>query len=176
MSMTWLLVEDDATFRGVLARALERRGHAILQAANTAAALDLAGRTAVTRVVLDLKLGADSGLALIEPLLALQPALKIVVLTGYASIPTAVEAIRRGAHNYLCKPVDIEAVLAAFETESALAVADATASPMSLRRLEWEHIQRVLAEHAGNISSAARALGMHRRTLQRRLAKRPVKD
>ncbi len=175
--MHWLLVDDDDAFRSVLARALARRGHNVVTARDTSSALALARQYPLQQAVLDLKLDGESGLELIEPLLGLRPALRIVVLTGFASISTAVEAIRRGAENYLCKPVDADAVLAAFQ---AAATAASAAAPeparMSLRRLQWEHIQQILNEHDGNISAAARALGLHRRTLQRRLAKRPVKD
>lgn len=177
MPVTWLLVDDDETFRKVLSRALQRRGHQVHVAGDGASALSIATNTPLSRVVLDLKLNQESGLSLIEPLLACQPGLEIIVLTGYASISTAVEAIQRGALNYLCKPVDTEAILAAFaqKPESAV-VPDTDPSRMSLKRLQWEHIQRVLQEHGGNISAAARALGLHRRTLQRRLSKRPVKE
>ncbi|MGH8455249.1 MAG: response regulator transcription factor [Nevskiales bacterium] len=172
----WLVVDDDAAFCAVLSRALTRRGHAVVTACDAASALHLAGQHPLSHAVLDLKLGTDSGLELIGPLLRLRPGLRIVVLTGYASISTAVEAVRRGACNYLCKPVDAQTVLAAFVGEHAHPdPAGVAQSPISLRRLEWEHIQRILTEHAGNISAAARTLGMHRRTLQRRLAKRPVR-
>jgi two-component system response regulator RegA len=175
MMAQWLLIDDDASFTVALARALSRRGHAVVTAQDAATALALAEQHPLRQAVLDLKLGSESGLELIEPLLRRRPGLHIVVLTGYASIATAVEAIRRGAQNYLCKPVDAEAVLAAFR-QNATPVDVAPNSPrMSLRRLQWEHIQRVLNEHGGNVSAAARALGLHRRTLQRRLAKRPVK-
>lgn len=175
---TWLVADDDASFCKVLARALERRGYATLTAPDAAATLKAAEQYPLTHVVLDLKLGADSGLDIIRPLLKLRPRVRIVLLTGYASIPTAVEAIQRGAYNYLCKPVDASMVVAAFEDKALEMERPATdaESPMSLRRLEWEHIQRILAEHQGNISAAARALGMHRRTLQRRLAKRPARE
>lgn len=172
----WLIVDDDTSFCAVLARALARRGHHAVTAQNSASALHRLEQHPIRQIVLDLKLGADSGLALIEPLLQLRPQARIVVLTGYASIPTAVEAIRRGAHHYLCKPVDTDAILAAFAAQAAPVEPGDADSPMSLRRLEWEHIQRILTEHAGNISAAARALGLHRRTLQRRLSKRPVRD
>jgi two-component system, response regulator RegA len=177
VSIRWLLVDDDEAFRSVLSRALQRRGHVVHVAADSVTALDIATNTALERVVLDLKLNQESGLALIKPLLACQPGLEIVVLTGYASISTAVEAIQRGAQNYLCKPVDTDAILAAFTQKPASTPSvGSDDSRMSLRRLQWEHIQSVLQEHGGNISAAARALGLHRRTLQRRLSKRPVKD
>ncbi len=99
------------------------------------------------------------------------------MLTGYGSIPTAVEAVKTGAVNYLAKPVDVDTILANFGSEvKAAQMAESPPSRMSLKRLEWEHIQRVLDEHDGNISAAARSLNMHRRTLQRKLQKRPVKQ
>ena len=155
-------------------RSLERRGHPSFGATEAGEALDLAGRLQPARIVLDLNLAGTSGLSLIPHLLAASPDCRIVVLTGYASIATAVDAIKLGATQYLAKPVEIEAILAAFGDDAApdLAVPD---EPLSVDRLEWEHIQRVLAENDGNISATARALKMHRRTLQRKLAKRPVK-
>jgi two-component system response regulator RegA len=128
--------------------------------------------------VVDLRLGDEDGLALVAPLRARHPALRIVVLTGYASIATAVKAIKLGADDYLAKPVTAGAVadvLARTPAEPTAAPAPA-AEPMSPRRLEWEHIQRVLAEHDGNVSATARTLRMHRRTLQRKLSKRPTQS
>lgn len=170
-----LVVDDDPTFAGILVRALTRRG--IPASAVHAAADALAARRALgaRRVVLDLKLGADNGLALIDRLLADDPHVRIVLLTGYASIATAVEAIRRGAVDYLAKPVDVDAILRAFEPDPG-AMPEPPARPTPLDRLEWEHLQRVLAAHGHNIAATARALGMHRRTLQRKLAKRPPRE
>lgn len=125
-------------------------------------------------VVLDLKLEHESGLALIEPLKAKLPDAKIVILTGYSSISTAVNAIKLGAFNYLCKPAGTQDILAAFEQETPLTTAIDDGQLPSVKRLEWEHIQRVLADNGGNISATARSLGMHRRTLQRKLQKKPV--
>ncbi|HJU38386.1 MAG TPA: response regulator [Tahibacter sp.] len=174
-----LLIDDDEVFTRVLARALTSRGFTVAVAHDAAGALALARREHPRHAVLDLKLGADNGLALIPQLLAAAPGVRILLLTGYASIATAVEAIKRGAHDYLAKPVDADQVVRALTDDDA---ADAepgapdvdTAPP--LRRLEWEHIQRVLAEADGNISEAARRLGLHRRTLQRKLAKHPVRE
>lgn len=173
--MTWLLIDDDAVFRGVLARALGRRGQRVREAASAEAALAAVRTQAPERVLLDLRLERDSGLRLLPELLALAPAAEVVVLTGYASITTAVDAIKLGAVNYLSKPVEVADILNAFEAEPASTADVDDEGPMSVDRLEWEHIQRVLAEHDGNISATARALGMHRRTLQRKLQKRPVK-
>lgn len=170
-----LLVDDDDTFRAVMARAMTRRGYALLEAADAVTALALAAAEGPEYVLLDLKLANDSGLPLIEQLLALDPETRIVVLTGYASIATAVEAIKLGATHYLAKPVDADQVVAAFHKREGDAAVPLAADPLSVDRLEWEHIQRVLAEHDGNISATARALKMHRRTLQRKLGKRPVK-
>ncbi len=130
--------------------------------------------------MLDLKLGEDNGLRLIPELHSLVPDLRVLLLTGYASIATAVEAIKRGAHDYLAKPVDADAVVRALldgdNDSDDNDPPDAPEQPLALRRLEWEHIQRVLTECDGNISETARRLGMHRRTLQRKLSKHPVRE
>ena len=174
-----LIVDDDQVFAETLARALERHGFETKVAFRAADALALAQDYPPDHAVLDLRLGHESGLSLVQPLKELNRDMRILVLTGYASIPTAVKAVKSGVHNYLAKPVDTKSVLAALleqdEPEQGQE-ADDDYQAMSLRRLEWEHIQRVLAEHDGNISATARALNMHRRTLQRKLAKRPVRD
>jgi two-component system response regulator RegA len=169
-----LLVDDDAVLRGVLGRALQRRGFAVRTAASGEEALDLARREPPAYAVVDLKMTGMSGLALVPQLVALNGDMRIVVLTGYASIATAVEAIKLGATHYLAKPVDVEEILAAFARDGGNSALPVTPEPLSVDRLEWEHIQRVLNEHGGNISATARALKMHRRTLQRKLAKKPV--
>lgn len=170
-----LLVDDDATFCRVLGLALSRRGFTVATAHDRATALQLAQGTTLDYAVVDLNLAGDSGLSLIPQLLALDSMTRIVVLTGYASIATAVEAIKLGAMNYLAKPADADQVLAAFAAASGNPATLVSPRPLSVNRLEWEHIQRVLRENDGNISATARQLGMHRRTLQRKLAKRPVK-
>jgi two-component system response regulator RegA len=177
MSESVLVIDDDETFNTVLARALKRRGYAVRCATDAATALTEAQQAPPDAVVLDLNLGSSSGLQLIRPLLTAAPHCRIVVLTGYASIATAVEAVKLGAVQYLAKPVEVDAIVAAFAPEAAApdATAAAPSEPLSVSRLEWEHIQRVLREHDGNISATARALKMHRRTLQRKLAKRPLK-
>jgi two-component system response regulator RegA len=170
-----LLVDDDELFTSVLARALTRRGYRVSCATHPKAALQQAGGLQPERAVLDLNLGATSGLQLIPQLLALCPQMRILVLTGYSSIATAVEAIKLGAQNYLCKPAGTDELVAALESNAAnpgIAIAD---NPPSVERMEWEYIQRVLRENGNNISATARSLGMHRRTLQRKLQKRPVK-
>jgi two-component system, response regulator RegA len=173
-----LLIDDDETFARVLARALGTRGFEVAVAHDAASALALLRREHPKHAVLDLKLGADNGLALIPQLLGIAPNLRILLLTGYASIATAVEAIKRGAHDYLAKPVDADAIVRALRDDEGEAEVVATGSEHAppLRRLEWEHIQRVLVESEGNISEAARRLGLHRRTLQRKLAKHPVRE
>lgn len=184
MSENILVIEDDETFQATLVRALKRCGYAVAAAADATAALSLAQTAVPDWVVLDLNLAGSSGLDLIPRLRALLPACRIVVLTGYASITTAVDAIKLGAVQYLAKPVDIDTLLRAFahslptaETSSGTSAPPlAAAVPMSVERMEWEHIQRVLREHQGNISATARALSMHRRTLQRKLLKRPARQ
>lgn len=171
-----LLVDDDQVFAAVAARGLARRGFDVRIAHDAATAL-AAFDAATPYVLLDLSLGDESGLALVPRLKAINPATRILVLTGYASITSAVEAIKLGAEDYLTKPADLDSVV-----NTLLGQRPATApgqagrpDPLSVDRLEWEHIQRVLHDHEGNISATARALKMHRRTLQRKLTKRPVK-
>ncbi len=177
MSESVLLIDDDDIFVRVLARALAARGFDVRTAGNRADALVAAREQQPDHAVLDLKLGDENGLALIPELLEIQPDLRILLLTGYASIATAVEAIKRGATDYLAKPVDADQVVQALRGGGD--GIETTSTPFAappLKRLEWEHIQRVLAECDGNISEAARRLGLHRRTLQRKLAKRPVRE
>ena len=170
-----LVVEDDEALRGRLVRAFEQRGFDV-RAAGTADAARVVVRDETPElVVLDLRVGDDNGLDLIPVLKDADPATRIVVLTGYGSIATALEAVRRGATHYLTKPADADEILAAFSRDASEAPnAAASPQPMSLDRVEWEHINRVLVECGGNISEAARVLGLHRRSLQRKLAKYPV--
>lgn len=170
-----LVIDDDETFNTVLSRALGRRGYVVTSALSAEEGLAAARTQAPDAVVLDLNLGSTSGLGLIHPLLELSPDCRIVVLTGYASIATAVEAIKAGAVQYFAKPVEVEAIVATLEDESGVEEEGALlpSDPLSISRLEWEHIQRILLENDGNVSATARALKMHRRTLQRKLAKRP---
>jgi two-component system response regulator RegA len=171
-----LVIDDDPAFNRVLCRALKNRGFAAVAALSAEEAAPLIPATRATRAVLDLNIGGTSGLTLVAPLLAANPDCRIVVLTGYASIATAVEAIKLGATHYLAKPTDVDSILAAFEAAPPQPDLAPPSQPLSVDRLEWEHIQRVLKEHEGNISSTARALKMHRRTLQRKLMKRPVRS
>lgn len=176
MKKTTLIIEDDAAFNAILVRTLERRGIHSLGAQSISEALLLAREHVPHQVILDLNLNGSSGLTLIPALLAINPDCRIVVLTGYASIATAVDAIKLGAVQYLAKPVEVEAILAAFGNEAPNPDLPVSDEPLSVDRLEWEHIQRVLNENEGNVSATARALKMHRRTLQRKLSKHPVKN
>ncbi|TVP48051.1 MAG: DNA-binding response regulator [Halomonas sp.] len=170
-----LIVDDDEMFCHVLNRALTRRGYEVIVAHDAEQALTMAAQFLPAMATLDLKLENSSGLKLLPELLAISPHCRIVVLTGYSSIATAVEAIKLGAVNYLCKPVDADDVLTAFERQDGDPDIELADNPPSINRITWEHIQKVLQEHDGNISATARALGMHRRTLQRKLQKRPVR-
>ncbi len=172
-----LIVDDDETFCRILARSLGPYGIETAAAHDAERALALAEAFRPDGISLDLKLGEDNGLQLIQALRDACPEARIVLATGFASIATAVDAIHRGAWNYLPKPFDVEMLLRAFEyspEESAPAVPPP--SPLSMRRQTWEYQQRVLNECGGNISAAARVLGIDRRTLQRRLAKRPARE
>lgn len=170
-----LIVDDDEMFCHVMQRALTRRGFDVSVANDAEEALAQARRSPPQLATLDLKLEHTSGLKLLPDLLAIAPQCRVVVLTGYSSIATAVEAIKLGAVNYLCKPVDADEILAAFDRDAGDPDTDIADNPPSINRVTWEHIQKVLQEHDGNISATARALGMHRRTLQRKLQKRPVR-
>ena len=151
-------------------------GYEVMTADSVESAIELADEQAPEYAVIDLKMQGVSGLELVKYLHQLDAETRMVVLTGYASIATAVEAIKLGATHYLAKPANTDEIVAAFartEGDAELAVSD---QPLSVDRLEWEHIQRVLQENEGNISATARALKMHRRTLQRKLAKRPAAE
>lgn len=170
-----LLVDDDETFCAVLGKALAKRGYAVQTAHNAQQALACARQSVPDYAVLDLKMPGESGLALVPALKALNARIKMVVLTGYASIATAVEAVKLGAVYYLAKPADADDIVAALHRAAGDKAVPPAAQPLSLERLEWEHIQRVLMDCDGSISAAARSLNMHRRTLQRKLHKRPVR-
>lgn len=171
-----LLVDDDPVFLQVLGKAMGKRGYDVMTATGIADAVALTRDTMPGMAVVDLKLDGESGLDLIPLLIEINPQMNIVVLTGYSSIATAVTAIKRGASEYLSKPVtagDVHKALAG-EWQREDGLEDLT--PMSVERLEWEYIQKVLKENDGNISATARSLGMYRRTLQRKLAKKPVAE
>lgn len=171
-----LIVDDDLTFCTVLGKAMSRRGFSVTCAHSVEQALECAEVCTPEYAIIDLRLPGTSGLILVEKLKALDPGTRIVMLTGYASIATAVEAIKLGATHYLAKPVDADEIIVAFERTSGDADVQISSHPLSVDRLEWEYIQRVLNENKGNISMTARALNMHRRTLQRKLTKYPVKS
>ena len=173
-----LLVEDDEVFARVVSRALTLREFEVSHGSTSEQALDLLKAKSFDYAILDLNLGGETSLSLIPELKQRNSALRILILTGYASITTAVEAIKLGADNYLAKPADTDEILNALltvdESETAPVAEHAVMEPMSVKRLEWEHIQKGLNENDGNISATARQLKMHRRTLQRKLQKRPV--
>jgi two-component system response regulator RegA len=175
---SFLVVDDDEIFCGVLTRALERRGFTVAAARSVPEAQRLIEKKPPEFAVVDLRIGNDSGLSLVRRLSDVAPSARAVVLTGYGSIATAVEAIKLGALHYLTKPVEVDEILAALQGDAPGTEPSPTEQPrpLSVRRAEWEHIQRVLSNHGGNISAAARALGIHRRTLQRKLRKRPVRS
>jgi len=176
--MQLLLVDDDQTFCHVLAKAFEKRGFEVWLAHDVDQALMLLGeRGAPDYAVVDLSMpGGRSGLSLVEALHEYDAQMAVVVLTGYASVATAVEAIKLGATHYLAKPANADEIIQAFGREQGNSGAHVEKSAVSVRRLEWEYIQKVLNDCDGNVSAAARKLGLHRRTLQRKLTKRPVKS
>jgi two-component system response regulator RegA len=168
-----LLVDDDERFRERLARAFSDRGYAVSCAGDHPSALAEAEAAPPDRAVVDLRMPGASGLEVVRDLRERWPRCLVVVLTGYGSVATAVDAVRLGACNYLHKPAHAGMILAAFEhgTSDPTVEAEPAYEPPNLARNEWEHIQRVLADCGGNVSAAARKLGLHRRTLQRKLGK-----
>jgi len=173
-----LVVDDDDIYRERLARALTERGYDVRTAANCTEAEQLAEEDSPELAVVDLRMPGGSGLTLVSTLKRIDEATRVVVLTGYGSIATATDAIRLGATHYLTKPIDVPELLAAFtrdNTSPAAAPPEEHTTP-SLARAEWEHINRVLSDCGGNISEAARRLGLHRRSLQRKLQKYPPKS
>lgn len=177
MKSNFLILDDNEVFAATLARSLARRGFDTTVAHTGPQAIEAAARTAFDYVTIDLHLAQDSGLQWIARLRQALPQARLLVLTGYASIATTVQAIKLGADDYLAKPTNVDSILFALKfnmtSEPAAQSGDAPV-PLTVDRLEWEHIQRILIEHEGNISSTARALNMHRRTLQRKLAKKPA--
>jgi len=171
---TMLVVDDDERLRERLGKAFAERGLRVLLAQDHAAATALASSHQIDRAVIDLRMPGPHGLAVIQELVGLHPEIEIVVVTGYGSIATAVEAMRLGARDYLTKPAHADRILAAFDTDP-VPTQEMEFDIPTLAKLEREHIERVLRECNGNVSRAARALGVHRRTLQYKLAKFPVK-
>lgn len=171
-----LIVEDDAGFARTLKRSFERRGYGVAVSASLDEVRELLEQQSPGYAVVDLKLaGGASGLACVEALHAHDPEMLIVVLTGFASIATAVEAIKLGACHYLAKPSNTDDIDAAFLKAQGNAAIEVGARPTSIKTLEWERIHQTLMETDFNISEAARRLGMHRRTLARKLEKQRVK-
>jgi two-component system response regulator RegA len=169
-----LVVDDESIFRERLCRAFKGRGWDTHEAGDATQTLDLAGRISPDLVLLDLRMPDVNGLDLIERIKALDSTITVIILTGYGSIPTAMQALKLGADHYLSKPVDADQILAAYEELAAGTPEKQTPVTVpSLARVEWEHIQRVLSDCSGNISQAAKLLGIHRRSLQRKLAKYP---
>ncbi len=174
--VTILFVDDDDVFRERLARAFADRGHRVLTAASGPEALDRFDPATVTHAVIDLRMPHMSGLDVVRALHQKAPGLWMVVLTGFGTIDTAVEAVHAGARHYLQKPTTAAQVEAALFGAGAVAPdAPGDDDIPSLARHEWDYIQRVLAECDGNITHAAERLGLHRRTLQRKLQKYPPK-
>ncbi|WP_368485798.1 response regulator transcription factor [Pseudoalteromonas sp. SD03] len=174
--MKLLIIEDDINLATTLARRLTKHSFNCEVAHNQTEALLRARQQQPDCILLDMKLADENGLALIAPLRHLLTHAHIVLLTGFASIATAVEAMRLGANDYLTKPVDMASLLKALKVEPVLTVTEIPEEVMSPERLEWEHIQHVLHSNNGNVSMTARQLNMHRRTLQRKLQKKPVQQ
>lgn len=171
-----LLVDDDETYCRVLKAALEKRNYEVLVANDVNSGIALAEQYLPEYAVIDLRIGHESGLELVKKLISLDANTACVMLTGFASIATAVEAIKLGAVHYLTKPANADEILNALHKNEGDSTVSISENPLSVKRLEWEHLQKILMQYEGNISAAARALNMHRRTLQRKLDKRPVRD
>lgn len=172
-----LVVDDEDVFRGRLARALRERGLGVVEAGNHAGATAAVAAHDFNYALVDLRLPSGSGLEIVRMIKRERPATAVVVLTGYGSIATALEAVRLGATHYLTKPASVDDILAAFSpaTTTEPQEREGHHDVPSLERVEWEHINRVLSDCNGNVSEAARRLGLHRRSLQRKLAKYPVR-
>lgn len=170
-----LIVDDDETFCNVLKIALEKRDFEVFVAHDVASGSSLAESVEPEYAVIDLRIGLESGLEMVKQLIALDSNTQIVMLTGFASIATAVEAIKLGATHYLTKPANADEIVTALHKDEGDSTVSISDNPLSVKRLEWEHLQNVMLKHEGNVSAAARALNMHRRTLQRKLDKRPVR-
>jgi two-component system, response regulator RegA len=171
---TILIVDDDEAFRTRLVRALRDRGLDASDAPDYDTAMACARQESPELALVDLRLPGRGGLDVVRDLRELDQTTNIIVLTGYGSIATAVQSVKMGASTYLTKPVDADQILAAFDARAGNPSMPPTAQPLA--RVEWEHIQRVMSDCDGNVSQAARLLGIHRRSLQRKLAKNPVRE
>lgn len=169
-----VIIDDDAVFLSVLRDAFIKRGFQTRVAENISELESLLGRYSFDYAVVDLKIDKESGLDCVTLLKQHNAEMRILILTGYSSIATAVSAIKLGAFDYACKPMDADEILSILKGNKA-ADKNIADDPVSVERLQWEYIQRVLEANDGNISETARNLGMHRRTLQRKLQKRPVR-
>lgn len=174
MTESILILDDDVTFAETLARSFSRKGYRSFVALTICQARDNLIKHTPDFAVVDLKIKQESGLQFLPLVSELSPTTRTLILTGYSSISTTVEAMKLGCINYLCKPVNTEEILQALCDDKIYPDTPIPEMPPSVNRLEWEHIQRVLSQYNGNISATAKALGMHRRTLQRKLQKRPV--
>jgi len=175
-SLAVIIIDDDETFRAVLSRSLSRLNCSVHDFSHPKEALDVICHIQSPLVLLDLKLESDSGLRWVKNIRNANKDCQLILLTGYASISTAVEAIKLGADDYLAKPITAREILEHIKNKTESINTPINDNPMSVERLEWEHIQKVLQDNEGNVSASARALGMHRRTLQRKLAKKPARS
>jgi len=175
---TLLIVDDSDIFRERMARAFAERGFEVRTAADAEEARALVEEESPERAILDLRMPGDSGLQLLQDIIEIDPTVQVLILTGYGSIATTIDAMRLGAVSYLPKPADVDEIITAFERGQSppLDPPEPNYQPLSLARVEWEHINRVLSDCGGNISQAARVLGIHRRSLQRKLQKYPPKQ
>ena len=171
-----LIIDDDEVLRQRLCQAFRLRGWEAHEAADADQALQVARQFGPDLAVVDLRLAHESGLEIVRALRGLDTTISIIILTGYGSIATALEAMKCGANHYLTKPVDVDQILSAYDGLDRAPDIDPPASVPSLARVEWEHIQRVLADCGGNISQTAKLLGLHRRSLQRKLNKYPPRE
>jgi two-component system response regulator RegA len=175
MNDSVIIIDDDIAFGDALTNALKKRDYQVALAHCLDDLNNIDNLQTIHYGIVDLRIGPDSGLNAIKQLLAANPDMKIVMLTAYASIATTVEAMKLGAVNYLTKPASVQEIIDKLTQTGTDTDISIQQLPLSVKRLEWEHLQKVLLEHDGNISAAARALNMHRRTLQRKLQKRPIK-
>ena len=171
---TYLLIDDDAIFRKRLARAVSDRGNIVYEAESPSLGIEIAASKKPSRILLDLRMPEMSGVDALREIKSVSKDSKVVILTGYGSIATALETIKEGAVNYLSKPVDVERILAAFDSQKE-AISKQPDNVPSLDEVQWEHIERVMTECGGNITKAAQMLGLHRRSLQRKLKSPPKK-
>ena len=169
-----VIIEDDLVLANTLKRRLQKRSYQCFHASHGSDALLMCRQESPDVILLDMKLGDESGLLLIKPLRQTCPNARIILLTGFASIATAVDAIKLGADDYLAKPVDTQTLLKALGNSSPDTTDVESTDVLTAEQVEWQHIQQVLKYNQGNISATARQLSMHRRTLQRKLQKRPA--